>query len=552
MLKIINGQVYDPANGVSGDVKDILIEDGHIVGEAGRLQDEDKAGDVEVLDAAGCAVMPGGIEIHSHMAGPKVNSARIMCPEDHYDHFYSRTPATRSGTGYTIPSTFMTGYLYAGLGYTTAFEAAVPPLEARHAHEELQDTPLLDTGIYTLMGNHYMIMKVLSEPDAQARKERLHALMSWVLRSSKGYAVKVVNPGGVESWKWSQGAAGLDTPIPPFGVTPRRILMELVDTVEELRLPHSLHLHCNHLGEPGNVETTLATMRTLAGRRLHLTHMQFHAYGLTKKGRIKSAAPQIAECLNQHPEFTCDVGQIVFGPATTMTADSPMEYRLHQLTGHKWASSDVEVETGAGIVPLTYRPDVLTNAIQWCIGLELLLLCKNPWQISLTTDHPNAGPFVAYPQIIRLLMDAGYRQSRLEKLHPRVRHYTHLAEINREYTLDEIAIITRAGQARTLGLSRKGHLGEGAQADVAIYRLQDDREAMFSRPAYVLKDGEVIVRDGQAIKGFKGRTLFADPDSSLPLPSDLVDDFHNYYTVAMSNYAVEDEYISRPEAIPCT
>ncbi len=154
-----------------------------------------------------CVVMPGGVEIHSHIAGPKVNNGRIMCPEDHYDHVRSSTPATRSGAGYTVPSTFMTGYLYAELGYTTAFEAAVPPLEARHAHEELQDTPLLDTGIYTLMGNNYMIMKVLSEPDIQARKDRLRAVMSWQLRSSKGYAVKAVNPGGVESWKWSQGCS---------------------------------------------------------------------------------------------------------------------------------------------------------------------------------------------------------------------------------------------------------------------------------------------------------------------------------------------------------
>ncbi len=549
MLKIINGQVYDPANGVGGDVKEIYIKDGHIVGGPSRSQDGD--GDVEVIDAAGCVVMPGGVEIHSHIAGAKVNNGRIMCPEDHYDHFRSSTSTTRSGSGYTVPSTFMTGYLYAGLGYTTAFEAAVPPLEARHAHEELRDTPLLDTGIYTLLGNNYMIMKVVSEPDTQARKDRMRAVISWHLRSSKGYAVKAVNPGGVESWKWSQGGAGMDTPVPPFGVTPRQILLEMVDAVEELHLPHPLHLHCNHLGEPGNVETTLETMRTLAGRRLHLTHMQFHAYGLTKKGRIKSAAPEIIEYLNQHPEFTCDVGQIVFGPATTMTSDSPMEQRLHQLTGHKWGSSDVELETGAGVVPLTYRPDVLTNAIQWCIGLELLLLNKNPWQVLLTTDHPNAGPFVAYPQIIRLLMDADFRQAWLEKLHPRARHYTNLAEINREYTLDEIAIITRAGQARTLGLSNKGHLGDRAQADVAIYRLQDNKEAMFSFPAYVLKDGEVIVRDGEAVKNFAGKTLLANPDSSQPLPADFVENFRSFYTIAFSNYAVEDEYIARPEVIPC-
>jgi formylmethanofuran dehydrogenase subunit A len=495
--------------------------------------------------------MPGGVEIHSHIAGPKVNNGRLMCPEDHYDHVRARTQATRSGTGYTVPSTFLTGYSYAGMGYTTAFEPAVPALEARHAHEELQDTPLLDSGIFTLMGNNYMVMKVLSEPDVQGRKERLRAVMSWMLRSSKGYAVKAVNPGGVESWKWSQGAASMDTAIPPFGVTPRQILLELTEAIESLHLPHPLHLHCNHLGEAGNFETTLETMRTLSGHRTHFTHMQFHAYGITKKGRIKSGAPQIIEYLNQHPEFTCDVGQIVFGPATTMTADSPMEHRLHQMTGHKWASSDVEIETGAGIVPLMYKSEVLVNAIQWCIGLELLLLNKNPWQMLLTTDHPNAGPFTSYPQIIRLLMDASYRQSWYEKLNPKVAKYTNLSDIKREYTLDEIAVITRAGQAKALGLANKGHLGVGAQADVAIYPLRDDRQAMFSSPSFVLKDGDVIVRDGQVIKSSRGRTIFANPDDSAPLPADLLANFDHFYSIEYSNYAVEDEYIDRPEVIPC-
>ncbi len=549
MLKIINGQVYDPANGVDGEVKDVYVKDGRIV--AGPCEPQNNNDGVDVIDAAGCAVMPGGVEIHSHMAGPKVNSARMMCPEDHYDHFHSKTLARRSGTGYTVPSTFLTGYLYAGLGYTTAFEPAVPALEARHAHEELQDTPLLDTGLFTLMGNNYMVMKILSEPDPRGRQERLRALVSWLLRSSKGYAVKVVNPGGVESWKWNQSSVGLDTAVPPFGVTPRQILVELVDAVEELHLPHPLHLHSNHLGMPGNVQTTLETMRALEGRRLHLTHMQFHAYGITKKGSMASGAPQIAEYLNQHPEFTCDTGQIVFGPVTTMTADSPMQFRLHKMTGNKWGNSDVEMETGSGIVPLAYRPDVLINAIQWSIGLELLLLIKNPWQVLLTTDHPNAGPFTSYPQIIRLLMDADYRRSWLEKLHPKAKRYTNLAEISREYTLDEIAIITRAGQARALGLNQKGHLGVGAKADVAIYRLQDDKEAMFSRPVYVLKDGELIVHDGQVLKSFTGRRLYVDPESSLGLPSDLKEDFNNFYTVALSNYAVEDEYIEYPEVIPC-
>jgi formylmethanofuran dehydrogenase subunit A len=202
MLKIANGKVYDPINGINGAVKDLYIEKDRIIDSLSRKPDH-------MIDATGCIIMPGGIEIHSHIAGAKVNSARSMCPEDHYDHFKARDTLTRSGTGFTVPSTFLTGYQYSSLGYTTAFEAAVPPLEARHAHEELEDTPLLDSGLYTLMGNNHMIMKVMSEKDKTGRKDRLRDLVNWLLCSSKGYAVKVVNPGGVESWKWSQGSVDL-------------------------------------------------------------------------------------------------------------------------------------------------------------------------------------------------------------------------------------------------------------------------------------------------------------------------------------------------------
>lgn len=547
MLKIVNGQVYDPANGIRGEVRDIWLAGGKVVAAPAPAG----APAHETIDAAGCAVMPGGVEIHSHVAGAKVNSGRVMCPEDHYDFSRARTAVTRAGSGHTVPSTFLTGYLYSLLGYTTVFEAAVPPLTARHAHEELQDIPLLDSGFFTLMGNNYLVMKTLSDADAGRRRERLRELVAWLLRATRGYAVKVVNPGGVESWKWNQGSVTLDTAVPPLGITPRQIITGLAEAAGDLGLPHQLHLHANRLGEPGNYSTTLETMRALDGHRVHFTHLQFHSYAAAKNGGFASAAAPVAEYINTHREFTCDAGQVVFGRATTMTADSPMQFRLHQLTGNKWGNTDVELETGSGIVPLSYRPDVLANAIQWSVGLELLLLISDPWQIFLTTDHPNAGPFTAYPEIIRLLMDAGYRQARLEELHPKCRRFTCLSELNREYTLAEIAVITRAGPARALGLRNKGHLGPGADADVAIYRLQDDKASMFARPAYVINEGRVVVRDGQMTESFGGRTFCVAPAGTGGLPADLAEDFADYYSVAPANFPVEDEYLRRPEVIAC-
>ncbi len=549
MLRIHNGHIYDPANGLRGDVRDVFIDQGRIV--SGDGIPEGQKDSMESIDATGCAVMPGGVEIHSHIAGAKVNNGRIICPEEHRSHVEACTSVTRAGCGLCVPTTFRTGYLYSKLGYTTIFEAAVPPLEARHAHEELMDMPLLDKGCYTVMGNNYLMMKVLSESDVAGRKERLKELVSWILRASRGYAVKIVNPGGVEDWKWNAGAADLDTPTPPFGVTPRQIVTALAEAVDELRLPHSIHLHCNHLGEPGNIDTTLATMSTLSGLRTHYTHLQYHSYAKTRKGGFASGAERIAEYFNKHPEFTCDVGQIVFGSTLTMTSDAPMEFKLFQMRKGKWAGGDIEMESGSGIVPISYSPGMLVNAIQWAVGLELLLLIKDPWQVFLTTDHPNAGPFTAYPEIIKLLMDADYRRSWLEKLHPRVRRATCLFDLDREYTLEEIAIITRSGPARALGLANKGHLGADAEADVAIYRIRDDRRAMFASPEYVLKQGVVVVRNGEVVHSLNGRTLYVEPDRGETLPKDLAETFEENYTVKLANYMVEDEYLERPEVVPC-
>ena len=74
------GTVYDPLNGIDGEVMDIFIKDGKIVENLsdGELKD------AKILDVKGKVVMPGGVDSHTHVAGPKVNTGRVMCPEDHY------------------------------------------------------------------------------------------------------------------------------------------------------------------------------------------------------------------------------------------------------------------------------------------------------------------------------------------------------------------------------------------------------------------------------------------------------------------------------------
>jgi formylmethanofuran dehydrogenase subunit A len=548
LFKIANGTVYDPANGVNGVVQDLWIQDGKIVAppaDPGGRPDK-------VLDATGLVVMPGGVDMHAHIAGPKVNLARKMRPEDKRKApVVRRTPITRSGTTGSVPSTFATGYLYAGMGYTTAFDAAIPPLSARHAHEEFHDTPLLDKGMFLLFGNNHYVMRQI----AAKEPEKLRAFVGWLLGAAKAYAVKLVNPGGVEEWKGGTGNIhDLDTPVEHFGVTARQIITELAQAAMDLGLPHPVHIHCNNLGLPGNWKTTLATMEALEGRRAHLTHIQFHSYGgePDDQAAFCSQVPALADYVNAHPNLTVDVGQVMFGETTSMTGDGPLGYYLHKVTGRKWTNADAEMEAGCGIVPITYKEKSFVHALQWAIGLEWYLLMKDPWRVALSTDHPNGASFLAYPEIVQLLMDRTYRQELLKRVHPRVVQRSTLKDLDREYSLYEIAIITRAAPARMLGLPHKGRLGVGADADIAIYTPGADKRAMFELPRCVLKGGEVVVEKGEVRKELYGRTLHVAPEyDELVLP-DVRKWFEAYYTIQFANYPVDAGYLSHGgTAVPC-
>lgn len=531
-LRISGGAVYDPANGVDGEIRDICIEGGRIVADV-------PAGSPRI-DASGMVVMPGGVDIHSHVAGGTVNLARRLLPEEH-DADPSPAPALvegipRSGTGGTVPSTFTTGYRYAGLGYTTVFDAAVAPVSARLAHAELDDTPIVDSGFFVLMGNDAGLLRLLGAGD----RDRAREYVAWLLGASGGYAIKIVNPGGIERWKrGARDRTALDTPIGSSRVTPRAILETLAEAAETLGLPHAAHIHCNDLGLPGNLQTTLESMRAVDGRRAHFTHVQFHSYAPVPDDGWRSGARELIEYINTHPQVTADVGQVMFGPATTLTADSPVEYLLHRSTGRKWINVDLELETGCGIVPYTYREKAAVAALQWAVGLELFLLSADPWRVVLSTDHPNGGSFLAYPELIRLLMDRSYRDDRLKRVNPKLLAGSALLDgLDREYTLREIAIVTRAAPARILGLRHKGHLGVGADADVTIYARDPDVAAMFAAPRYVIKGGVVVVEDGQLRRAPQGRRLHVRPEYDRAVEQQIRPFFDAYGTVAFDNYAV--------------
>jgi formylmethanofuran dehydrogenase subunit A len=506
-LRIHGGKLVDPLHGANGQVHDIGIRDGRIVALDARETVD------HTIDASGCIVLAGGIDLHSHIGGGKMNLARLLLPEDHRAVLapapLPSNPLELPSCGTCIPGTLATGYRYAEMGYTAAFEPAMVAGNARHAHMEMGDVPILDHGAYVMLGNDELFLELLHD---NAGPNAMRDYVAAMVNATKAMGVKVVNPGGISAFKFNQRKLDVDEQHVHWQVTPRQIVATLSRAIDELGLAHPLHIHASNLGVAGNIQSTLDTIAALEGRRAHLTHVQFHVYGTGGPKKFSSEATKLIDALKANPNVSIDVGQILFQQTVTASGDTMRQHANSSLgSPRKWIGADIECDAGCGVVPFRYRESSFVNALQWAIGLELFLLMPDPWRIVLTTDHPNGAPFTSYPHLIRLLMDKGFRDEQLAKLHPDVAANCALKELEREMTLDEIAIMTRAAPARLLGLSDRGHLGTGAVADIAIYRETSDPEAMFTRAAWVLKEGAVVVKEGDIVATPAGGVHFAQP-----------------------------------------
>ena len=555
-----NGIVYDPINEINGEKKDVMFKDGIIV--------DDVSADAKVIDVTDKIVMPAGVDPHAHVAGPKLVVGRLYRPEDSRMGVSQKTKVLRSESGFSIPSCPTTGYRYSRMGYGTVVEAAMPPLEAKHTHEEIATIPNIDIPALPLFGNNWFVMEYARDNNI----EDLAAFIASWLKISKGYGVKIVNPCGSEAWGWGMNVHGYDDKAPYFDVTSREVVRALAKANEMLGLPHSIHIHPNDLGHPGNVPTTLATLDSVKDIKksskadvrnqvMHVTHLQFHSYTGNSWKDAGSGAVEVADYINKHDHITCDVGQVTFDETTTMTADAPMEYDLFKLSGLKWTNKDIECETAAGIIPCIYSKKSPVSTLQWGIGLELFLLINDPWQVCLTTDHPNAGPFMRYPRIISWLMSNEKRQDMCEnEVHKWIYKRTTLPTIEREYDFYEIATITRAAPAKIYGFTDRGALTPGCRADIAVYDINPNEidpsrqayeiEKGFTTAEYTIKDGQILVKDKEIVQVKESQNIWVNVKGWEKQEQKVIDNlmpfFNQYYSVKWENYPVHDHYVSNP------
>jgi formylmethanofuran dehydrogenase subunit A len=524
---IKGGRIIDPAND-RDELGDIWIRDRRII-EAPPGPDAD-----ETFDATGKIVMAGGIDIHSHIAGWSVNTARLLLPEFRLGSAVRPGGTPLSNAGWPA---FEIGCLYASMGFTTVVEPAVSPHYALHAHLELADIPIIDKATLAVLGNDDFLLDLIRRKESAAA---VRDYVAWTLAATRSLGIKVINAGGVAAFKENVREFSFDDVVPSYGVSSREIVKTLQRAVNELGVPHPVHVHCNNLGLAGSVDSALATITAAEGLPLHLAHLQFYGYGQEGRRGFSSAAAQLAEAVNGAKTVTIDVGQVMFGQTVTVSLDVLRQFKArNQARPRKWTILDGDAN-GAGIVPYNYRSSDFYNAVQWAVGMELFLLIEDPWKVFFTTDHPNGAPFTVYPEILALLMSRDLRAQWIASLPADAMTVTTLPSITREYSLVEIATMTRAAPARLLGLRDRGHLGPGAIADVAVYENAHDRAGMFRSAAFVFKHGTLVVRNGIPTQHGFGRALMVEPERDLAIDRRL----NAYYD---ARYGLSDDFIRVPE-----
>lgn len=525
ILHITGGHVVDPVSGRDG-VGDIWIEDGRIV------DPRPDATHVERIDATDTIVMAGAIDIHTHVVGANVSAARRLLPEAYND--LERAPDVWQGAPFDL---FTTGALYAKLGYTLVVEPAVAPIDAVATHAELELIPYVDRACLCVIGNDAVLLGMLRN---RASDDTVADYVGWMLSQSRALGAKTINPGGVAALKANVRTFDLDDEIPEYGVSSRAITAAMRSALSRLGVPHPLHLHTHNLGLPGSVKTALATIASAEGQPMHLAHLQFYGYGTEGSFGMSSGAGQLAEALAANKNITADVGQVMFGPTVTVSSDTQIQFRGRGYANPKKWTVRETYGNGGGVVPYHYKAKANIAALQWAIGMEMFLLIDDPEQIYFTTDHPNGGPFTSYPDMIGQLMDAGKRDALIQSLPEAAMEVTTLPGIKREYSLTEIATMTRAAPAKLLGLDDRGHLKRGAVADVAVYRKQSDWAETFRDAHWLIKAGQPLIRNGTLQPATYGHTLSLSPEHDPGITRHVRETYETQWGVAPDTFAVPD------------
>lgn len=353
------------------------------------------------------------------------------------------------------------GYTYARMGYTHVNEPLMTLNTARYVHHELSSIPVLDTSAFLVL-SLYDIEKEIREGD----KESVKDVILFLLDLTKSISVKIYD-AGVRYAKKGFFYRDIDE---------KRCLNFFYEIIKSGEVPKiQLRTYPELLDEDTDVLSAFG-----------LAHI---ASGIDNDGRYEAAREVLKK------EGAVDLG--IFSTSQNENINMRIGYDVPAEV-ENFISVDIGLEK-----PLIFsksnekrEEDKVLWSIRFALeALEYLKSCS----ISFSTDSPNGCLFYSYPKIFAGLLSRGNRKELTNEALPDV-----------EYSLYELAGITRTNPARQLGLKSKGHLGIGADADIAIYDIGENTdgrelEKRLSCCEYLLRGGEVVIYEGRLNSDSDGR-----------------------------------------------
>ncbi|MBS7288154.1 MAG: amidohydrolase family protein [Candidatus Freyarchaeota archaeon] len=475
-LILKNGIVFDPLNGIEGEKMDIMVRDGVVVEQVNEKE-------CKVIDAKGMMVVPGGIDCHTHVASQTLNFARMI------------------GMKVSLPESI--GEAYLRIGYTFIVDAGFPFSKALHTHVMLERLHSLDRACMLLLDSNLFMVVLAQEKDVEAAVNTI----AWLLKASKAYGVKLVNPLSSEVWTWKKEWKGSSEKIRHLEISPLEYAKFVLSVLQRLNVPSPLYLHPDGAGQVGGYEKAIEVLDELKGSgRVHLVHAQFYTLG---DGKV--CAEELAKYLSSSDNLEADAGCGMFNEGFLISNDA---YFAESTSRKLSILEQIEVE---GVAALA-RCEGERRREFWEAGLTLIINTVRHLKTQLSLNNPVCGSPLDYPHILAWLVSREARN--------RADSVGILSQIEEELTLQDLFAITRGVPAASLGLSGKGRLSIGADADIAVYDFNPetmdpsrDYEKLvraFSMAAYTVKSGEVVVKNGEVVGETKGKTFWINCKGELP------------------------------------
>jgi formylmethanofuran dehydrogenase subunit A len=535
-LHIKNGLIYDPINHIEGEVKDILIENGKVVGKFSN------SADIQEIDASGKTVVPAALDIHAHIASQQLNWVRLL--GSHNSEFFSYWK------GLTLEHIARS---YISNGYTFVLEANVYPSLSKHTIFDLSHIPELDTAFLLNLSNYWPLelefQRGIVEDGA--------AFISYLLKEIKAFGIKAYNPFESENWNWKVVRDNLNEKGRLYNFAPMDVYVSLVKFIEDLELPHALHAHIEGY-ESEKAESNLRELLekinglnlTPKGERNEVFHLA-HASSYN----VSNNNSDIINFYNAHQNYDLDLGFIAFNVINPLVTSD--RFLINSLTNEKNPYEIVRYATEfEGDFFATLRKFDKQNYKHcniWANAYELALKIKNKWQLQFSMNYPNYADVLDVPEIASLLLSSKAREDYMKDLNEQFVKNHPIVSSDQNISFQDYIIITRASPAKSLGISHiKGSLTEGNDGDLNIIDLNPleidpEEDYMQIRNAlshieYVIKAGKIVKRKNQFDITEKGHILWASgkvkKDDVKLLFKRKEEFFQKYNSLFLNSYSV--------------